>query len=250
MTIPNGNYINIKPQEFDTPIYRVTKVKNLLEMLEFKKITLRRPQLWDDPFENILRRTIVKLKDGTKVGFSGLMNCFYGQCWTLEKESDAMWRIYALCKHGVKIKTTIRKLLEAIYHPNDPNSDRKYFIGKVCYLGQGEIMNILKKLSSLNHATDPTFQSQTLTLLIKRKAFSHEKEIRLIYRSDRELQEDERTFPVDPNKLVEEVVFDPRMNQDSFKYYRDRLLCLGYKEPIEKSTLYDPIIFIKHLHNQ
>ena len=37
MTIPNGNYINIKPQEFDTPIYRVTKVKHLLEMLEFKK---------------------------------------------------------------------------------------------------------------------------------------------------------------------------------------------------------------------
>lgn len=36
----------------------------------------------------------------------------YGQSWTLDEESDALWRIYSSKENwGVKVKTTIKKTI-------------------------------------------------------------------------------------------------------------------------------------------
>ena len=252
MTIPNSNYINICPGEFDTTIYRVTKVEHLIHMFESKSIVLRRPHLWDDPFENILRHTIVKTNK-ENVGFEPLMNCFYGQCWTLEEESDAMWRIYTPCNNGVKIRTTIRKLLHAIYDKIDTNPDRKCFIGKLVYSNDNEITNILRKITSMDFVTNRTFLSQSMTLLIKPNAYKYEKEIRLIYVSESELPENEQFFALNPSELIDEVVFDSRMEENLFKIYSEKLRSLNYKGEVKKSTLYDPIKYIinkNDLHSQ
>jgi hypothetical protein len=248
MQIPEENYMNIEGCELDTAIYRVTQADRLIDMLRSKKITLVRPQLWDDPFDNLLLHTEFVLEGMGQVSM-GFMRSFYGQCWTLEKESDAMWRIYSHCKNGVKIKGTIRKLLEAIYDSHDLSADRKYFIGKVRYLEMRQIDDIVNKLN-MNYVTDRTFQFQTRMLLIKREAFKHEKEIRVIYRSDEEALEDIKTFQINPGQLVDQVVFDPRMTKDRYNCYRDKLRCLAYEGAIERSMLYEPIKFIKHLHDQ
>lgn len=49
---------------------------------------------------------------GAPVSFSGLADDWYGQCWSLLEESDAMWRIYSpkASDEAIKVKTTIRKL--------------------------------------------------------------------------------------------------------------------------------------------
>ena len=54
MEIPDDNFINIKPEEYNSPIYRVTTIDRLLDMLKSKNLILRRPKLWEDPFENSL----------------------------------------------------------------------------------------------------------------------------------------------------------------------------------------------------
>jgi len=244
MEIPEKNFINIKQGEFDVPIYRIMSIEHFLYMFESKKFMLRRPHLWDDPFENILRRTIVRSKNGTDFGFENLMNCFYGQCWTLEEESDSMWRIYALCKQGVKIKTTIRKLLSIIFDKIEINPDRKCFIGKVVYAGDNEIEEILEKITSLNFVTDCTFLSQAMTLLIKPNAYKYEKEVRLIYRSDSKLQENEQFFAVNPNDLFDEVVFDSRMGKNMFQIYSEKLNTTNFFGKVKQSKLYFPIQYI------
>ena len=175
------------------------------------------------------------------------MKCFYGQCWTLEKESDAMWRIYVPCKHSVKIKTTIHKLLSAIYDKIEINPDRRCFIGKVIY--DNDITSVLHQIASLDFVTDPTFISQAMTLIIKPNAYSYEKEIRLIYRSERNLPENEQNILVEPISLIEEIIFNPRLNRDEFEEYSKIVKNLGYKDSIDRSTLYDPISYIINSDN-
>lgn len=45
-------------------------------------------------------------------------------------------------------------------------------------------------------------------------------------------------FPVDPNRLLDEALFDPRMPQVMFEAFRDRLRTLGFAGTVEKSRLY------------
>lgn len=244
MEIPEKNYINIEQEEFDIPIYRLMSIERFLFMLESKKLTLRRPHLWDDPFENILRRAIVRLKNGTDFDFESLMNCFYGQCWTLEEESDAMWRLYTPCRNGIKIKATVRKLLEAVYDSNKSNPDRKFFIGKVCYSTDNDIHSVLQDITSKNFVTDPTFRSQTRTLLIKPNAYKYEKEVRLIYVPESNISENEQFFQIETNELIEEIVFDSRMERSLYDYYSRRIRSLGYSGAVRKSILYESIVYI------
>jgi hypothetical protein len=155
-----------------------------------------------------------------------------------------MWRIYASPAPGVKIRTTIGRLLKAIYDTQDLNADRKYWIGKVKYENQDEIVATLQGLLSnpdhaLTFVTDCTFLSTASILLFKREAFAYEQEIRLIFRADDDRGHDERTFAIDPNNLIDEVVFDPRMEGHQFEECRTQLQNLGYTGRIDRSTLYD-----------
>ena len=127
------NYINISAEEKGKNIYRVIPVCWLLELFKTKKNTLLKPALWDDPFENFILKGLGRLSNG-KTASLGMRDLLYGQCWTLRRESDAMWRIYSSDKNGVKIRTTIKKLFESLYNVMPSRSrDVSCFIGKVKY---------------------------------------------------------------------------------------------------------------------
>lgn len=83
-----------------------------------------------------------------------LVNCWYRS----QHESDAMWRIYAQAGPGVAIKTTVRRLSQSLC------CDESVFIGAVRY----------------DDHRGPVHQNELLKLLSKRKAFSHERELRAI----------------------------------------------------------------------
>jgi hypothetical protein len=77
-------------------------------------------------------------------------NSFYGQCWSLTRESDAMWRIYSPNEDGVKVKTTIRKLFTPLFdkggHDRKPNGEiyNLYsFIGRVKYQNTKGLLEML-----------------------------------------------------------------------------------------------------------
>ena len=243
------NYISIPKEERDKPIYRVISISRLLEMFAIKKNTLLKPKLWDDPFENFICKSTFQDENG-KTHKYPFRNRAYGQCWTLKNESDAMWRIYAPNKDGVKIETSIRSLFDSLwddnrYHKSLP-SPLKYpqsscFIGKVEYHKQEALKDLIgdpNKMFELMKGNNRQSEGHAKTLLLKREEFDHEYEVRLIYFNHREDGDDIHQYPCDPYELISRITFDPRMETRLFDVYKMFFKNSGYKGEVEQSTLY------------
>ena len=64
---------------------------------------------WEAPNDQIP----VIMDDGSeRYAESLIASCTVGQCWTYEKDSDAMWRIYSPDRQGVMIETYIDDFYE------------------------------------------------------------------------------------------------------------------------------------------
>ena len=230
------NYTTLNEQELDKPIYRIFSIDYLLELFSTNELTLVKPKLWDDPFENLLINTLVE--NDITFANSYRQNIF-AQCWTLHRETDAMWRIYSQNKDGIKIKTTPRKLLFAILK-SDTNIQfdmrRSCFIGKVQYINKNDILEELKIKS--NSLYDNS--GKAISLLIKRIEFRHEKEVRIIF-LDQEIENNSDTKKIKINSfdLFEEVVFDPRLSELKYIALSNYIKFVGYKGKISKSQLYN-----------
>jgi len=233
-----NNYINISEGEYDNAIYRIFSIDRLLELFELKKNTIVRPSLWDDPFENLVFKSIGKMGPKMEVTFKSRDN-FYGQCWSLHRETDAMWRIYSPDKNGVKVRTTIKKLLGSLYS-NVDYGIVSCWIGKVQYLTQKDIIEEFSNKHIMHPVIlDPSGKGQVSTLLLKREEFAHEKEVRLIYnREGSKTDENIYQYPIDPLEFIDQIVFDPRMSGYTIAAITDFLKSRGFSKYIGKSKLY------------
>ena len=206
------NFINLKRSELDKPIYRVMPVYRLLECLEQKSLALVEPEKWDDPFENLLLKGFIKHSSTDAITNKIFRNSVYGQCWTYHRETDAMWRIYSPDKQGVKVKTTIRGLLDSLIYSSGDESSRACYIGKVQYLTQKDLVFKLSGISGMYG------KNAAESLLYKRTEFKHEREVRLIYTMQSK-DINIYKFNIEPNDLFNEIVFDPRMNKHIYEAY-------------------------------
>lgn len=101
------NYLDISTAVRGQFIYRIVSVERLLQLFQTQQNTLIKPKKWDDPFENFILQSQVRIPTGEIATF-GFRDQFYGQCWTLHSASDAMWRIYSPNKNAVRIRSTIQ----------------------------------------------------------------------------------------------------------------------------------------------
>ena len=235
----NNNILNgLNPND---NIYRVTDVSRFFDLVINKSIALVRPDKWDDPFENLLTRTEFRRNDKDVMYFA-TTEYYYGQCWTLNKECDGMWRNYASLDRGVKVRSTSYKLLNSIYNNSDYMSQIQYYVGKVEYLTDKQILNILRSPEFIKWVTDATGKNEVKTLLIKRAEFNYENEVRLLYKDiDNKHKDCVIFFNIDPIKFIDEVVFSPKMSNNMFNIYKDTLIRYGFNEDvIYHSKLYDP----------
>jgi hypothetical protein len=208
-------------------------------MLITKKLKIGQTKSWDDTYENFLVNSEIKMGVAT-VSLKCMLNDFYGQCWTLSKESDALWRIYSHDKQGVQIKSTVQKLIDVANYGNElfPNESRLNVIGKVDYKTDTEI-NQWISLQDL-HGT-----SLRESLFIKRPEFKHEEEVRLIMHKykkpkDNEFNVDHPFIEIDFNPMatIDKITFDPRLKNEDFESAKFILKRLGFKKRIERSSLY------------
>ncbi|WP_296936258.1 DUF2971 domain-containing protein [uncultured Marinobacter sp.] len=225
--------LNIKDKDLDRDIFRIMPIHRLLEMFQTKLLTLVPPIKWDDPFENLLLNGTAKTSDGEVADFGSIRDSVYGQCWTLHKETDAMWRIYSADKQGAKVKTTIRKLLKALQQQSGDFAQVHCFIGEVEYHTQKDLIKKLKNIDVLNTSGSGVAES----LIYKREEFKHEREVRLIYTDG---SGPVHQFEIDPCDLFDEIVFDPRINEHLFEAYKAALKNKGYSNSIRQSVMYQP----------
>ena len=80
-------------------------------------------------------------------------------------------------------------------------------------------------------------------MLIKRKSFEYEDEVRLIVRDKNKRNEDLLRIPMNINDLVDEIIFDPWIKPDLYEQKKNELIANGYTGNITRSSLYDKPFF-------
>lgn len=227
------NFLFIDHEKLDTPIYRIFPIRRFLEILDTNKLTLVKPKLWDDPFENALLSSIFIIS-GEETSIEA-RNSVYGQCWTWHQESDAMWRIYSPNKDGIRVSTTPRKLLAALHKEIGTFANVRGFLGQVQYETSTNLINKFQKIELLK--TDGSGIAESL--LYKREAFLHENEVRLIYfGQDWLCKEDIFKFDIKPTELFDVLLFDPKINPYLKEEYESQIIKKG-KFKFEHSSLYE-----------
>ena len=156
----------------------------------------------------------------------------------MHKASDAMWRIYSSNKQGLRIRTTIRKLAQSLLDAHKSLPEARCRVGRVEYLYDKKLMEVANStFDDSGIGVDEIFRS----LLVKRRAFIHENEVRALYmeiNSDG-FSEKIYRYSLDPHELVDQIMIDPRKSNEEFRAIKDILAeTIGFKGEIKRSLLY------------
>jgi hypothetical protein len=238
----------------DIAVSRIFSIERLEQLFLEKTLVLVRPKKWEDPFENCFLQCYIEETDGTRISMEHLMRDWYGLCWTRSLETDALWRIYSHPPivgnkdefQGIRISTTLNKLVKALWDTDDTFASLNYFIGSVRYETQADIETWLNSANFLSISIGGQNVGFAETLLIKRTAFSHEDEIRMLAcatseKAKRRIDEgDSNLFRVsiDPAGLIDGIMVDPRLQPKLANAMIARVRNLGYKGSVSQSDLY------------
>lgn len=224
----------------DVPLFRIYSRDRFLELLRTRKNPLVKPRVWDDPFENFFLRAPVVGPNGEKISIESLAEDWYGQCWTLNEDTDAMWRIYSHRRDGIKVRTTIRKLFDSFYDENDDFADLKFLIGKVQYWKEQDIVDFMRSVRFYDIAGGGQATKFAKLLCVKREAFEYEREVRLLFHDLDPKRADGGVtlFDFDVNAICEEVVIDPRLDEACVAAFRNDIKAAGCTLSVSQSTLY------------
>lgn len=223
-------FVNLKQSDLNMPVYRILPIKYLEEMYLNSELILPKVTKWDDVFENFFLRSDFVIDGDIETDFlKEESELIFGQSWSFFEDSDAMWRIYSKEHQSVRIKTTITKLI----NPLTVTTIGDHFgiicdvcIGRVKYLNEQQFKSWVEKQEVLRNNLMNNIRE---SLFIKRKYFSHENEVRLIYFAENDnnriihrKNEMLAQFKINPKELISEICFDPRVETyffNSFKEY-------------------------------
>jgi hypothetical protein len=216
----------IRLNELDKPIHHIIPLWRFEEALRIKSLTFVKPSQWEDPFEDPCAHVLVQRK-GTQKELAPHLRQAWAQCWSYEAESDVLLRAYSRvdvdpqakrnrdpAREGVRITTTTRKLLRQLHDWQEKCPGDHFYAGSVIYQqGDGYLAGLCDVLIKEGEAFFGTPDGRAESLWRKRARFQHENEVRLLcIGPDRHDKGDPiRRFPFDPNLLINEVAFDPRL---------------------------------------
>lgn len=214
---------NSRSQQF---LYRIVRYERLVQMLRTDEWHFAHPSTWEDPYEVRIQNTLSPV--------------LFAQCWCRKGVSDAMWRIYSPDKLGVRIRTRVDRLKSALL-ASALHSDVAFRVGRVKYINELEYVVHSSKIAN-DLAKKVTFTRASAHLMLKRVAFDHEAETRVVVIDLSKAARDGArglTLNLDSKNLIESVLVDPRAPDafvDSYRHYLKDVL--GYRGTVKKSQLY------------
>lgn len=184
-------------------IYRTISVDRLLEMFARRQNVLVVPSKWEDPFENFILNWY-----GNQGGKSTARPIVYGQCWTREHASDAMWRIYSPGLQSVRIRSRVCSIAESLVRSVD--ASEHVFVGRVKYFREDPLVNFANATLQSLRTRRPPPKAFAETLLAKRVPFAHEQEVRLLLFPNSPSVGDVtlRAYDIDPHSLFDQIMLD------------------------------------------
>lgn len=235
----------IKP---DTKIYRIFPQERFFELFEERKNALLRPDRWEDPYENVFLKSEVKLLGGEEAKFD-FHNDVYGQCWTLERSSNAMWKIYSKGEDAIRVRTTVGRLIESLCGVHGETAHASCFIGRVNYQKVKELKEFGKNMFVWHSGAEAIAQS----LLIKREAYKYESEVRLLYIAPHHTDDSKWIYKynLDPVAIFDQAMVDGRVTREKFVDIKNEIASRTglSRRRIHRSVLYDkPKGFVVHVH--
>ena len=206
-------------------LYRIIGFDRAVQLLKTNELYFAHPSSWDDPYERGLIH-----QDSQNL---------FAQCWCRKAVSDAMWRIYSSNSLGVRIGTT-HSQLEAALSQAKKAQNLNFKIQKVKYLYQEELDFELKRIERALKSKHSVSMAMS-QLFLKRRAFSHESETRVVIYASSFDDEVRKAFSikVDAKSLINSVWIDPRAPQeyvDAFTSYLKK--DVKFKGVVKKSSLY------------
>jgi hypothetical protein len=221
----------------NTKLYRFISFRQFMSFVELKQASLSRIKDWPDTWEVPPARLPMQTDDGPiKFSLWNMHESMFGQCWSLHCESDAMWRIYSPLNEGVVIQTSVKKF---------------YLLRNVKYAALGPVIyydDLKAALDEINvHPQRGRYERFTGAFL-KRRAFEHEKEVRLVTMDDPQCLA--KTPPdgvsrfnvdLDPLEFIEGITIDPRADDQYVTVLQKYCERAGFLIKPIKSKLYgDP----------
>lgn len=195
-------YLGLSESDLDTKVYRIIPIERMFQLFHENKNVLVRPKLWSDPWENLIFNSTFKRDD--QIVDVEYKDRIYGQCWTYETASDAMWQIYSPIATGVRIKTSIRKLANIFCGQMRKWTHSQCAIGEVAYLREKKFEMYRKDPFPHGVNQESFFDS----LLKKRNAYKHENELRILFTSSDDNDDAPEWFSDDGNLFFSD--FDAR----------------------------------------
>lgn len=232
------NLLNVA--DYNAAIYRIFSKRYFLDLVASGRNGLVNPSKWEDPFENFFLRSSVTGPRGENISMNNLAADWYGQCWTYNDDTDAMWRIYSHGKDGIKVKTTVRKLVESFYDDGDRFASLKFFVGQVIYCTEADIAALMSNVTFQDIVFGGQADKFAELLCVKREAFEHEKEFRLLYQDidPKRGAAGVALFDLDMNIVCDEIVLDPRLADPDAAAIEGEIKAAGCTLPISRSALY------------
>lgn len=240
----------------DAPIYRIYPLWFFEEALRLRELVLVTPERWQDPYETLTSRVMIvyeRTAPGQQRPLGPLLRPAYAQCWSNTMESDILLRAYSRVvkdphfgrnisprDEGVRVRSTSRKLLQGLEAWSPNPSAKSCFIGTVLYADGDQILQDLTNLID-QHGAEALAEGRlrTALLLLKRSAFQHEAEVRLIYIETRDVPAASLVrVPINPNDVFDEVTFDPRLAEFERREREAVARSLGYTGTFADSDLY------------
>lgn len=215
-------------------IYRTITYPRFVQMMSGTN-ALVHPRKWEDTFEDLLGKA--EIISGFKGAGRFDSRFIFGQCWTRHSASDGIWRIYSKGTDGIRIRTTIGKLLSSVQREHDPDGFRAY-VGRVQYLPDAKLIEFGKR--HFQDSSGSAGRDIAGAYLVKRKAFEHEREIRLIHNRTGETDHEADIFPyaIEPNDFISQVMLHPQLDRAEYKALKKVIRSLGFKNEIKHSMMY------------
>jgi hypothetical protein len=237
--LKNNNLINLSDSDMSRYIYKIMPLEHLILMLSNRTLALAKTSSWEDVYENFLSKQKFEFH-GKDVTMEHLGTIIFGQCWSLSRDSDALWRIYSQDKKSVRIRTTVQKLYDAV-HLGD-GCAASTFIGKVDYKSPKKLNEWIINNSPISMSSS-LYKTMVHSLFLKRNSFSHEREVRVIYQpapKHIDATNNLKIYDIDPLDFIEQITFDSRADMAYVNSIKD--VISKYKFPlrkVNKSALYD-----------
>ena len=254
MSLNTPHQININ--DLDAPLYRIYQLWFFEEAIRVKNLVLVPPERWEDPWELLPWRMAITRKS-VKTILEKHIRPVYAQCWSATRESDTLTRAYSrvskdphhkrnilIREEGVKVKTTSRKLIDAIIKSNQTFRKDSFYLGQVNYESSDKIKQYIA--DTINQKGERALCEGielAKLMLFKRPAFQYEDECRLLYIEDRNIPyQNIIQLSIEPNEVFDEVTFDPRLEKFERMEREANARRFGYSGKFGTSNLYQNIL--------